>query len=205
MDELAQNFPAISPFENSMIRLNFPTWTASLWRRTTSSTEEVRAGQNATSSCRPKRWNAFKHSVNWSAPDAANQANQLAQKMALEASNDTYREGTRPLELIWTSIIRPCGGDVCIFTQPFEGPSRRIYPNSTGIFSSIRKHNQKISNLGFIGESKFGLKPTLRIVQAIVYRGLPCYGSGLCRCRKATLCQPLLRDRSGFDRLRARP
>src|SRR5579863_1943012 len=27
----------------------------------------------------------FKRSVNWSAPDAANQANQLAQKMALEA------------------------------------------------------------------------------------------------------------------------
>jgi len=28
---------------------------------------------------------AFKQSVNWSAPDAATQANQLAQKMALEA------------------------------------------------------------------------------------------------------------------------
>jgi hypothetical protein len=35
---------------------------------------------------------AFKQSVNWSAPDAANQANQLAQKMALEAIH-RYTQG----------------------------------------------------------------------------------------------------------------
>src|SRR6202162_1100277 len=34
----------------------------------------------------------FKQSVNWSAPDAANQVNQLAQKMALEAIQ-RYRQG----------------------------------------------------------------------------------------------------------------
>jgi len=51
----------------------------------------------------------------------------------------------------------------------------------------------------------FGLKPTLRIVQAIVYRGPRSYGPGLCRCCEATLREPLLRDGSGFDRLRARP
>src|ERR1700757_2944963 len=35
---------------------------------------------------------AFKQSVNWSAPDAANQANQLAQQMALEAIH-RYTQG----------------------------------------------------------------------------------------------------------------
>jgi len=116
-------------------------------------TEEVRAGQMRRPSCRPKAMDAFKHSVNWSAPDAANQANQFSTEDGAR-SNPTIHtgRGTRTLGTYYGQASSGrCGGDVCIFTQPFEGPFPRIYPKLDRYLLEYPQTHQKISNLGFIG------------------------------------------------------
>jgi len=85
----------------------FPISTVSLWSRAT-----IKQLKN----CEPGKcdvqlpteaMDAFKQSVNWSAPDAANQVNRLAQKMALEAIQRYIQGGNAALEPTWISIILP--------------------------------------------------------------------------------------------------
>ena len=67
----------------------------------------------------------------------------------------------------------------------------------------IRKQNQKTDPVRvLLGESKFW---TQAHPSDCAGHSLPrpaFYGPGLCRCCEATLREPLLRDGSGFDRLR---
>ena len=94
---------------------------------------------------------AFKQSVNWSVPDAANQANQLAQKMALEAIHRYTQEETRPLEPIWISIIRPLWERHLHLCSAVRKPFPFICQNWTSICSTIRTHNQKTFSPNSIG------------------------------------------------------
>jgi hypothetical protein len=113
----------------------------------------------------------FKQSINWSAPDVANQADRLGQKMALEALEryteggnaalGTYRDKHNPAvvaDTFQTLISRAKGLPVYL---PVLDQYLLDYPkaNSDGIESQF--YWEKVN---------FGLKPTLRIVQAIVYR-----------------------------------
>src|SRR5882762_5196126 len=98
-----------------------------------------------------------------------------------------------------------CRRDVRVFDQPLEGPSRlfaRTRTLSARVSESkIRKHPIRV----LLGEGKFW---TQAHPSDCAGHSLPrpaFYGPGLCRCCEATLREPLLRDRSGFDRLRARP
>src|SRR5882724_2138385 len=98
-----------------------------------------------------------------------------------------------------------CRRDVCIFAQPLEGTSR-LFTRTRSLSawlsgSKIRKHPIRV----FLGESKFWTQANPSDCAGHSLPRLPFYGSGLCRCCEATLREPLLRDRSGFDRLRARP
>ena len=115
---------------------------------------------------------AFKQSVNWSAPDSATQANQLAQKMALEAIQrytqggnaalGTYMDKHHPAVVgeTFTSLLSRSKG------LPVYLPELRRYlldyPNAESSAIESQFYWEKVN---------FGLKPTLRIVQAIVYRG----------------------------------
>jgi hypothetical protein len=115
---------------------------------------------------------AFQKSVNWDAPDAAVQVNRLAQKMALEALSryqqggnaglGTYRDKNHPTAVGDTFRSLLSRSSALPVYLPDLHSYLLDYPNAgTG----------KIDSEFYWEKVNFGLKPTLRIVQAIVYRG----------------------------------
>jgi hypothetical protein len=114
---------------------------------------------------------AFKQSVNWSAPDAANQANQLAQKIALEAIQQYTRGGNAALGTYMDKHHPTVVGTT--FTSllsrskalPVYLPELEHY-----LLDYPHAQSENIQSEFYWEKVQFGLKPTLRIVQAIVYR-----------------------------------
>jgi hypothetical protein len=111
-------------------------------------------------------------SVNWSAADAADQANRVARQMALEAllqyekggnaSLGSYRDKNHPTAVTETFESLLSRLKVLPAYLPDLNNYLLQYPsaNSTNIQSEF--YWEKVN---------FGLKPTIRMVQAIVYRG----------------------------------
>jgi hypothetical protein len=114
----------------------------------------------------------FKHSVNWSAPDAANQVNRLAQKMALEAIQRYTQGGNVALGTYMDKHHPAVVGET--FTSllsrskalPVYLPELERY-----LLDYPEAKSENIQSEFYWEKVNFGLKPTLRIVQAIVYRG----------------------------------
>lgn len=114
----------------------------------------------------------FKQSVNWSAPDSANQVNRLAQRMALEALQryiqggnaalGTYRDKHHPAVVAETfsSLLSRSKA------LPAYLPELERY-----LLEYPEAKSENIQSEFYWEKVNFGLKPTLRIVQAIVYRG----------------------------------
>src|SRR5215470_988153 len=114
----------------------------------------------------------FKQSVNWSAPDVASQANRLGRKMALEALQryiqggnaalGTYRDKKHPAVVAETfqSLLSRSKG------LPVYLPELDRY-----LLEYPEAKSENIQSEFYWEKVNFGLKPTLRIVQAIVYRG----------------------------------
>lgn len=114
---------------------------------------------------------SFKQSIDWSSPDATSRVNRLAQKMALEAllkyieggnaALGTYRDKKRPTVVADTFQSLLSRSKAMPVYLPVLDRYLLDYPNA----NSDRIESQ------FLWEKvNFGLKPTLRIVQAIVYR-----------------------------------
>ena len=115
---------------------------------------------------------AFKKSVDWSAPDLANQVNRLGQKMALEelqryiqggnAALGTYRDKDHPAAVaeVFQSLLSRSKA------MPVYLPELDRY-----VLDYPGAKSENIHSEFYWEKVKFGLKPTLRIVQAIVYRG----------------------------------
>jgi len=115
----------------------------------------------------------FHRSVNWSAPDAADQANDLAQHMALQAllnyeqggntALGSYRDKNHPAVVADTfaSLVSRSKA------LPVYLPELREY-----LLNYPKADSSGIESQFYWEKVNFGLKPTLRIVQAIVYRGL---------------------------------
>jgi hypothetical protein len=113
----------------------------------------------------------FKQSIDWTAPGVANQVNHLAQTMALEALRKymqggnaalgTYRDKRSPAAVAETFQSLLSRSKALPVYLPALEHYLLDYPtaNSDGIESQF-----------FWEKVNFGLKPTLRIVQAIVYR-----------------------------------
>jgi hypothetical protein len=112
----------------------------------------------------------FKQSVNWSAPDVAEQVNRLGQKMALEALGryieggntalGTYRDKHNPAvvgETFQRLLSRSKGLPVYL---PLLDQYLLDYPKASADGIESEFYWEKVN---------FGLKPTLRMVQAIVY------------------------------------
>ena len=114
----------------------------------------------------------FQQSINWSAPDVADQVNRLARRLALQALLEymrggnaalgAYRDKKHPVALAETfaSLIGP------FKALPVYLPELNEY--------LLEYPRAKLDTLqaGFYWENvNFGLKPTFRIVQKIVYRG----------------------------------
>jgi hypothetical protein len=114
----------------------------------------------------------FQKTVNWSAPDAEDQANHLARQMALQALErynqggnialGTYRDKNHPAEVAETFQSLLSRSKALPAYLPDLDHYLLDYPAAK--FDNIESqfYWEKIN---------FGLKPTLRIVQAIVYRG----------------------------------
>lgn len=119
----------------------------------------------------------FQQSVDWSAADRADQINRLARQMTLECLQryiqggnralGTYRDKEHPTEigetfqslLSWSKAL------------PVYLPDLRSYlleyPNAKSDVVQSQFYWEKVN---------FGLKPTLRVVQSIAYRGKTSYG-----------------------------
>ncbi len=114
----------------------------------------------------------FQRSVNWSAPDANDQANRLAQQMALQAllnyeqggnaALGTYRDKNHPAVVAETfaSMLNRSK------SLPVYLPKLREY-----LLNYPKAETSDIESHFYWEKVNFGLKPTLRMVQAIVYRG----------------------------------
>lgn len=114
----------------------------------------------------------FKQSINWSAPDVAYQVNELGQKMALDSLQryiqggntalGTYRDKHHPAVVAATFQSLLSRSTALPEYLPELDRYLLDYPQAP---------SENIQSEFYWEKVNFGLKPTLRIVQAIVYRG----------------------------------
>ena len=115
----------------------------------------------------------FEKHVNWSAADAANQVNRLGQQMTLEALQQyihggnkalgTYRDKKHPTAVAETFASLLSRSKALPVYLPELDRYLLDYPAAPSGQIQSQFYWEKIN---------FGLKPTLRIVQAIVFRGM---------------------------------
>jgi hypothetical protein len=115
----------------------------------------------------------FQKQVNWSAPDAAEQVNRLGQQMALEALRQyihggnqalgTYRDKKHPTAVAETFASLLSRSEALPVYLPELDRYLLDYPAAPSDQIQSQFYWEKIN---------FGLKPTLRIVQAIVFQGV---------------------------------
>ena len=111
--------------------------------------------------------------VNWSAPDAADQVNRAAQRMALEAlvryeqggnaALGTFRDKNHPIEVAETFQSLVSRSKALPVYLPDLDRYLLDYPAAKSSSIESEFYWEKVN---------FGLKPTLRMVQAIVYHGM---------------------------------
>ena len=114
---------------------------------------------------------SFKGSIDWTAPDVANRVNQLARTMALDllmkylqdgnAALGTYQDKKHPAVVQATFQSLLSRSKALPVYLPQLDQYLLEYPNANA---------DNIQTEFFWEKVNFGLKPTLRIVQAIVYR-----------------------------------
>jgi hypothetical protein len=114
----------------------------------------------------------FQNSINWTATDAANQANRLAQQMALQALL-AYQKGGNPALGVYRDKEHPAG-----VAETFQALLRRLkslpvyLPDLNRLLLEYPLVDPANAPSKFYWEKvNFGLKPTLRMVQQIIYRG----------------------------------
>lgn len=115
---------------------------------------------------------AFNAQVNWSAPNVADQVNTLARKMVLDmlvnyqqggnAALGTYRDKGHPAVVADTfrSLLNRSEA------LPVYLPELRSY-----LLDYPKAKSNNIRSEFYWEKVNFGLKPTIRVVQAVVYRG----------------------------------
>jgi hypothetical protein len=114
----------------------------------------------------------FKQSVNWFAPDAANQVNQLAQKMALEAVQRYIQGGNTALGTYMDKHHPAVVGDTfASLLSRSKGIPVYLPELDHYLLDYPHAPSEDIQSQFYWEKVQFGLKPTLRIVQALVYRG----------------------------------
>jgi hypothetical protein len=115
---------------------------------------------------------AFKNDINWSAPDVTQQVNRLAQKMALEVLRRYTQEGNAALgsyqDKAHPAVVAKTFESLLTRSKalPVYLPELERY-----LLDYPRAQSEDIKSEFYWEKVNFGLKPTLRIVQAAVYRG----------------------------------
>jgi hypothetical protein len=115
---------------------------------------------------------SFKQSIDWSAPDVANRVNHLARQMAFQAllnymnggntALGVYRDKNRPAVVAETFEALITG----LSALPVYLPELNEY-----LLEYPKAKSDKVQAGFYWEEVNFGLKPTFRIVQRVVYRG----------------------------------
>ncbi len=113
----------------------------------------------------------FQHSIDWSAPDVANRVNHLAQRMALQAllnymqggnaALGAYRDKNHPAAVADTFASLIARAEALPVYLPELHEYLLEYPKAKSADAQSAFYWEKVN---------FGLKPTFRIVQRIVYR-----------------------------------
>lgn len=114
----------------------------------------------------------FQNAVNWSAPDASAQVNGLAQKMALEeliqyqkegdVALGTYYDKQQPLVVV---------GQFDFLLHQWPSLSHYLPDLEQYLIAYPAAQLMNAENFFFWEKVKFGLKPTLRVNQMVIYRG----------------------------------
>jgi len=114
----------------------------------------------------------FRTKVNWGSPDVADQVNRIARQMALEtvqeykqggnAALGTYRDKSNPaaVEEAFRSLVARSNA------LPVYLPELHSY-----LLDYPKADNKHIESEFYWEKVNFGLKPTARLLQAVLYRG----------------------------------
>jgi hypothetical protein len=114
----------------------------------------------------------FQHSVDWSSPNAAAQANHLAQQMALQALSE-YQQGGNAALGVYRDKSDPTKVADTFRSLVNQSKALPVYLPELDhyLLDYPSAKSNDIESQFYWEKVKFGLKPTLRIVQAIAYRG----------------------------------
>jgi len=114
----------------------------------------------------------FQESVDWSAPDVANQVNRLAQKMALEELIRYQKDGNSALGTYYDKEHSLSVVDQFESLLSESASLTHYLPDLQRYLASYPQTQLSNSESFFYWERvRFGLKPTLRINQMVIYRG----------------------------------
>jgi hypothetical protein len=114
----------------------------------------------------------FKQSINWSAPDVADRVNRLARRMALQALLE-YMQGGNTALGAYRDKKHPAAVAETFASLVGRFEALPVYlPELNEYLLEYPKAKSDNIQAGFYWEKvNFGLKPTFRIVQKIIYRG----------------------------------
>ncbi len=114
----------------------------------------------------------FQHSIDWSAPDVAERVNRLAQRLALQALLE-YMQGGNTALGAYRDKNHPAAVAETFASLIGQLEALPAYlPELNEYLLEYPKAKSDNVQVGFYWEKvNFGLKPTFRIVQKIVYRG----------------------------------
>lgn len=114
----------------------------------------------------------FQHSMDWSAPDVAERVNRLARQMALQALLEYMRGGNTALGA-YRDKNHPAAVAETFASLIGHLEALPVYlPELNEYLLKYPKAKSDHVQAGFYWEKvDFGLKPTFRIVQKIIYRG----------------------------------
>jgi hypothetical protein len=115
----------------------------------------------------------LRQSVNWSAPNVDDQVNQFVQKLAMQRIQLYQKEGSRPLGAVYNDKKKQV--NVSDQFQYILSYTKALPENLPSFYNYILNYpDSKTANVDstFYWDSvKFGLKPTLRIVQVFTLKG----------------------------------
>ena len=114
----------------------------------------------------------FQQSINWSAPDVADRVNRLAQRLALQALME-YMQGGNTALGAYRDKKHPAAVAETFASLVGRFEALPVYlPELNEYLLEYPKAKSDNVQAGFYWEKvNFGLKPTFRIVQKVVYRG----------------------------------
>jgi hypothetical protein len=114
----------------------------------------------------------FRTKVNWSAPDASEQAIRIAKELVLEALKK-YKEGGNAALGIYRDKNNPAAVEQAFQSLVSRSKALPVYlPELQDYLLNYPKAKSKNIESEFYWEKvNFGLKPTIRLLQAVLYHG----------------------------------